>query len=190
LGVAIFPEHLNFFGVLLQLFTRGQGLALEASAFDALYRELAPRVRAYLRQLVTSYAVAEDLTQEIFTQFWLRPDGFDVARGSLSSYLFGMARHMAGRWRDARNTDLEVEERATAEDWERNRAVADAMARLPEEQRSLLWLREVEGQSYDELALILGIPVGTVRSRLFAARMALRKIWLGAKRNGEMYGVR
>jgi RNA polymerase sigma-70 factor, ECF subfamily len=165
-------------------------LALESSRFDALYRELAPRVRVYLRQLLTSYAAAEDLTQEIFTQFWLRPEGFDAARGSLSSYLFGMARHMAARQRDERNTGLDVEERAIAEDWERDRAVGDAMARLPEEQRSLLWLREVEGQSYDELALILDIPIGTVRSRLFAARMALRKIWLGAERKGEMYGVR
>ena len=56
--------------------------------------------------------------------------------------------------------------------------VGDAFRRLAEEQRVLLWLREVEGQSYAELALILEVPLGTVRSRLFAAREALRKIWL------------
>jgi RNA polymerase sigma-70 factor (ECF subfamily) len=55
--------------------------------------------------------------------------------------------------------------------------MSDALDRLPEEQRLLLWLREVEGQSYAELAEILSIPVGTVRSRLFAAREALRRIW-------------
>jgi RNA polymerase sigma-70 factor (ECF subfamily) len=53
----------------------------------------------------------------------------------------------------------------------------DAFRRLPEEQRSLLWLREVEGHSYSELAETLEIPVGTVKSRLFATREALRKIW-------------
>ena len=54
------------------------------------------------------------------------------------------------------------------------------LGQLPVEQRSLLWLREVEGQSYAELAAILDIPIGTVRSRLFAAREALRVIWHSA----------
>jgi RNA polymerase sigma-70 factor (ECF subfamily) len=55
--------------------------------------------------------------------------------------------------------------------------MADLLSQLPAEQRSLLWLREVEGQSYAELAAILDIPIGTVRSRLFVAREALRAIW-------------
>ena len=55
--------------------------------------------------------------------------------------------------------------------------IGDAFAHLPEEQRTLIWLREVEGHSYAELAEILGIPVGTVRSRLFAAREELRRVW-------------
>ena len=55
--------------------------------------------------------------------------------------------------------------------------VGNAFQQLPEEQRALLWLREVEGQSYQELASILEVPVGTIRSRLFAAREELRKVW-------------
>jgi len=55
--------------------------------------------------------------------------------------------------------------------------MADALSRLDPEQRALLWLREVEGQSYAELAEILEIPVGTVKSRLFAAREGLRGVW-------------
>ena len=51
---------------------------------------------------------------------------------------------------------------------------------LTADERSLLWLREVEGQSYAEMAGILDIPIGTVRSRLFAARRALREIWQSA----------
>jgi RNA polymerase sigma-70 factor (ECF subfamily) len=55
--------------------------------------------------------------------------------------------------------------------------VADAFNRLTPEERMLLWLREVEGQSYAELAVIFDVPIGTVRSRLFAAREALREVW-------------
>ena len=55
--------------------------------------------------------------------------------------------------------------------------ITEALSRLTLEQRTLLWLREVEGQSYEELAVILGVPLGTVRSRLFATREALRAMW-------------
>jgi RNA polymerase sigma-70 factor, ECF subfamily len=52
----------------------------------------------------------------------------------------------------------------------------DVLARLEPDARSLLWLREVEGYSYAELAEILDVPVGTVKSRLFTAREELRRI--------------
>jgi RNA polymerase sigma-70 factor (ECF subfamily) len=71
----------------------------------------------------------------------------------------------------------EIEDNAISALTETAAVIDDAFRRLPEEQRSLLWLREVEGQSYAELAEILGVPIGTVRSRLFAAREALRKLW-------------
>jgi RNA polymerase sigma factor (sigma-70 family) len=69
--------------------------------------------------------------------------------------------------------------------------IADAFDRLSSEQRTLLWLREVEGQSYAELATILEVPVGTVRSRLFAAREALRNVWHSERvEKGGPYEVR
>lgn len=55
--------------------------------------------------------------------------------------------------------------------------VRDAFERLPAESKTILWLREVEGYSYEELSGILGVPVGTVRSRLHHARQSLRSIW-------------
>lgn len=55
--------------------------------------------------------------------------------------------------------------------------LADALDKVDPEKRALLWLREVEGYSYQELAEMLAIPVGTVRSRLFAAREQLRRVW-------------
>ena len=163
--------------------------ASNAVVFDAVYRENAPRLRAFLRQIVSSFQTAEDLTQEIFTQLWSQPNHFDPTRGSLRAYLFGIGRHRAAEWwRRSKPEAPLLDNRCMACDPERETVLADALDRLPEEQRTLLWLREVEGQSYADLAVILDIPVGTVRSRLFMARHALRAIWLGAPK-GELHEV-
>jgi len=73
---------------------------------------------------------------------------------------------------------MELVNRSTTE---ASSLVGDAFSRLGHEQRTLLWLREVEGQSYAELAEILEIPVGTVKSRMFTAREELRRIWHEAR---------
>lgn len=161
-----------------------------ADAFDAAYREIAPGLRAFLRGIVGSSQAAEDLTQEIFTHLWSHPDGFDPARGSLRTYLFGIGRHRAADWwrRSKPESTLPEDTRATCS-LERGALIADALQHLPEDQRSLLWLREVEGQTYAELAVIFAIPVGTVRSRLFAARHALQGIWLSVAK-GELHEMR
>jgi RNA polymerase sigma-70 factor (ECF subfamily) len=149
----------------------------DAEAFDALYRDSGPRLRAFLRQLLPSEQAAEDVMQETFTQIWRRPRGFDPERGSLRGYVFGIGRKLAAEWwRGQRPTD-ELSEESAACHTEMSSMVADAFGQLSVEQRTLLWLREVEGQSYAELAAILEVPMGTVRSRLFAAREALRAVW-------------
>src|SRR5690242_17302179 len=153
----------------------------DANAFEAFYRENAAPLCAFLRQVVGSPQAAEDLMQETFTQMWRSPNGFRPELGSLRSYVFGIGRKRAAEWwrKRARVPEEQGEERTeeAAEGTASFSAIGDAFARLAEEQRSLLWLREVEGQSYAELAEILQIPVGTVKSRLFAAREELRRIW-------------
>jgi len=151
---------------------------------------MAPRVRAFLRQIVMSSQSAEDITQEVFVQLWSHLEGFDSARGGVQAYLFGAARHCAARmWRRSKPELALTDERRSVFDLEQDSVIGDALRRLPEEQRSLLWLREVEGQSYQELAAILAIPVGTVRSRLFAARQALKEIWLRHVKKGVLHDV-
>jgi RNA polymerase sigma-70 factor (ECF subfamily) len=152
----------------------------DAEAFDRWYRDNAPRVRAFLRHLLGSEQAAEDVMQETFTQIWRRPRGFDAERGTLRAYLFGIARKQAAEWgRRQKPTDELTFEQAASCGIEDASMVTEAFNRLGTEQRTLLWLREVEGQSYAELAGILEIPIGTVRSRLFAAREALRAVWHG-----------
>lgn len=149
-----------------------------ADAFDSWYRETAPRLRAFLRHLLGSQHAAEDVMQEIYTHIWRKPAGFDPERGSLRAWLYGIARRQSAEWRRRQKPEDELlQDPSTSVRVENDSIVAQAFNRLTMEQRSLLWLREVEGQSYAELAAILDIPVGTVRSRLFAAREALRAVW-------------
>ncbi|HEY0760247.1 MAG TPA: RNA polymerase sigma factor [Acidisarcina sp.] len=150
----------------------------DAESFDVFYRETAPRLQAFLRQIVGSREAAEDIAHETYIRLWTRPHAFDPQRGTLRAYLFGIARKRAADWwRTQTSTESLDEDAAGPCNTEIDSAVSDAFRRLPEQQRTLLWLREVEGQSYAELSQILEIPIGTVRSRLFAAREALRAVW-------------
>lgn len=164
-------------------------------AFDAFYRENQPRLHSFLRQLVGDPQAAEDVAQETFAQMWNRPNGFRPERGTLRGYLYGIGRKRAAEWwRKRTPTEPADVDKLAAHPTESRSIIHDAWRRLPEEQRTLLWLREVEGRSYSELAEILDIPVGTVRSRLFAAREALRKIWHGTAikegNEGGLHGLR
>ena len=124
--------------------------------------------------------------QETFTQLWCRPNGFQPERGSLRAYLYGIGRRRAAQWwriQGSRNASTEDEMSPCRT--ETTSAVNEAFRQLPEEQRILLWLREVEGHSYVELAENLEIPLGTVRSRLFAAREALRRVWQSSRQGAK-----
>ncbi len=170
----------------------------DAAAFDAFYKESAPRLQRFLKQIVGNSQAAEDVTHETFLQIWRRPNGFRPEAGSLRGYLFGIARKRASEWWRQRHPEIDsalpersadaaesVEQEASSSSVEVRSMVGDALSRLDTEQRALLWLREVEGQSYAELAEILEVPVGTVRSRLFAAREELRRIWHSRREVGE-----
>jgi RNA polymerase sigma-70 factor, ECF subfamily len=150
----------------------------DARVYDGFYRENAPRLLGFLRQLLGDAQTAEDITQETFLHLWRRPGGFHPENGSLRAYLFGIGRKRAAEW--WRGQKPRAEERVTEKKGMRQETlslVGDAFSRLDPDKRTLLWLREVEGQSYRELSEILEIPVGTVKSRLFTAREELREIW-------------
>ena len=154
----------------------------DADSFDAFYRENAPRLLVFVWRVTGDPQAAEDIVQEMFTQIWNRRNGFHPERGSLRTYLYGIAtKRAADWWRKQGRLDRASENQVSVCQTETVSIVADAFRRLPEKQQTLLWLREVEGKSYEELAVILEIPIGTVRSRLVAAREALRRIWLNKR---------
>jgi RNA polymerase sigma-70 factor (ECF subfamily) len=168
----------------------------EPRAFRAL-------VLAY-QQVVVSLCTAmagpdgEDLAQETFVRVHAAIARFDPdGPASLRSWILVIARRLChDRARRAQHQAAAYDQvEAPAEPGDPHRAlvcarlahdVADAIARLPVEQRVVLALREWEGVEYEEIALIEGIPVGTVRSRLARARESLRAR-LGSERAEEDY---
>jgi len=157
----------------------------DEQAFDEFYRQTAPRLVAFIRQIVGSREAAEDVAQETYMRVWSRLNEFELEPAHLRAYLFGAGRRRAMDWWRKQSSaaaiagDEAVENIATKCRVENASVIGDLFQRLPTEQRTMLWLREVEGQSYEELAQSFDVPVGTVRSRLFHAREALRKLWRG-----------
>lgn len=158
----------------------------DASAFDELCRIYGAGLRGFLKQLVGNRQTAEDVAQETFVSIWQHPNGFDPELGTVRSYVFGAGRkHAAEWWRKQKPEGDPVMEAAEECRTETQSLIGDAFRRLPVEYRTVLWLREVEGHSYTELAEIIGIPEGTVRSRLFAARKAWRQVWHARRQSEE-----
>jgi RNA polymerase sigma-70 factor (ECF subfamily) len=149
-----------------------------ADEVEQLYRQSRQALTAYFSRRHRSPHAAEDLLQETFLQLMRRPDRCRNT-SSPRGYLFGIARHVsADAWRRARppgEDDAALGSIAATEPDPRLAAARETIAALPSLQREILDLRFQHDLSYAEIAVALGIPVGTVRSRLHNAIAALRE---------------
>ena len=145
---------------------------------------LIPRLRRYARALVGDRATADDLVQDTLERAWTK---FHLYRGGtdLRAWMFTVMHNVhvnrvrAHRPTDALTEDMpETVQRAAQGDSLTVRDLERALASLPEEQREVLLLVALEDMSYDEAARTLGIPIGTVMSRLSRARERLRATML------------
>lgn len=149
----------------------------DREAFERFYQDHAAALQKFLRRSLGDPKAAEDIAQDAFLQLWQRPNGFNPDRGSPRAYLFGIAARRAADWWRRRPSDSTPQPARPDRQHNLFLLLEDALDQVDAEKRTLLWLREVEGYSYQELAEMLAIPVGTVRSRLFAAREQLRRVW-------------
>lgn len=146
-----------------------------------------------LRLLAGSALDAEDVAQESFVKAYHGLNGFRM-EAKFSSWMYRIAvnacknRMLSRAFRDSRkNRDLEAAEMegvgsAPSPEQEldakgKRARIEEAIARLPEEQRTLIVLRDVEGRSYEEIAETTGLNPGTVKSRLNRGRGQLQE-WL------------
>ena len=147
--------------------------------------ELIPRLRRYARALVGDRAAADDLVQDTLERAWAKLHLY--RRGTdLRAWLFTVMHNVhVNKVRATRVTDTledelpELAQRASQGDALLVRDLDRAIAQLPAEQRAVLLLVTLEEMSYEEVAHALGIPIGTVMSRLSRAREKLRTMMLG-----------
>lgn len=170
----------------LVLLIRGR----DAHAFETLYRRYADLVYSVAMRVLADPALAEDVAQEVFLRVWRAPASFDVGRGRFATWIVSVTRNravdevrMRGRRRlrevgtstladdppDEQATDPAL---AAALSGER-RAVLEALRTLPAEQRATLELAYFGGLTQQEIAQLLGQPLGTVKTR---TRLAMKKL--------------
>lgn len=175
--------------VLLRLMLAG-----DEDAFVTLYRRRQGGVYRFALQMCGSEAIAEDVTQEVFMVLMREAGRYDISRGTVSAYLYGIARnHVLRHLHRDRNAvqlvDETDEETAAASplaqlvaaddplgDLTRSEtieSVRQAILGLPAHYREVVVLCELHEMSYAEAAEVLGCAVGTIRSRLHRARSLL-----------------
>jgi RNA polymerase sigma-70 factor, ECF subfamily len=162
----------------------------EREAFSELVRRHQRRAYAVARSIVTNHEDAEDAVQEAFLHAYKAIDRFlpDQAFGAWLHRIVANAALDATRRRKVRDADELPETvsspfRDPAEGSELRRRLKEALDTLPERQRSVIVLHDVEGYKHAEIGKMLDIPEGTARSDLHYARSHLRRI-LGAVRSG------
>jgi RNA polymerase sigma-70 factor (ECF subfamily) len=148
---------------------------------DAAFAQLFERHRAaiwgYFRRRVVDAARAEDLMQDTFV-IALRNAPRYEPRAPFRAYLFGIAHHLLleeRRRRPAGSDDGLANIATPAADLDAVLRVRQALSALDAMDREVLMLREFDALSYAEIAELLSVPLNTVRSRLFRARLALRE---------------
>jgi RNA polymerase sigma-70 factor (ECF subfamily) len=165
----------------------------DGAALSQLYQRFGRPCYSLARRICADEGLAEDVVQEVFLTLWRDPTRFDPARGGFATWLLTLIHHKAV---DAVRRESTIRRRIVAapeagEDWsptpvpgadqaamERVAAgqVRAALHRLPIEQRQVLALAYFGGHTQREIAVLTGVPLGTVKSRMFTAVQRLRSL--------------
>lgn len=156
----------------------------DESAMAELYDRYSGIVYGVALRVLGSTASAEDLLQEVFLQLWRNPQAFDPERGKLAPWLAVIARNRSIDMLRRRPVEEDIDELPIStgvklEDEAGERMaiekVRGVLAQIPQEQRKALEMAFFEGMTHTEISAKLGEPLGTVKTRIRAGLLALRK---------------
>ena len=157
----------------------------DADAFQRLFQTYAPRIKSYMMRQGADSGTAEELAQETMLTIWRKAGLYSAEKGSATTWIFTIARNLRidrlrrqvawqqlpdGHEEEASDDPLPDD---VASDRERSERVQAALAVLPADQLEVVSLSYLEGLSHSEIAERLGLPLGTVKSRM---RLAYQKI--------------
>jgi RNA polymerase sigma-70 factor, ECF subfamily len=159
------------------------------SAFAEIISRFERLVRGVILRMTHDTSLSDDLSQDVFMQFWRVLPAFNSS-ATLPSWMKRVAINaVISHWRRAESQkrrlkalyasgpsrEVKRPEAQLIDDEDRNQVRA-ALEMIPADLRSILTLRTYEGMSYEELADMLGLEIGTVRSRLFRARQRVKEV--------------
>jgi RNA polymerase sigma-70 factor (ECF subfamily) len=152
----------------------------DETAFLCVYRAHQAALFRFAWHMTGSREAAEEAVQEAFLTLIHQPERWQSDRGTIRAFLFGVTRNQCRRtWHEPEAEELDEQCGADSdllgalEAGQRETAVREAIATMPEAHREVLVLCELQEMSYQEAALVLGVPVGTIRSRLNRAKTHL-----------------
>jgi RNA polymerase sigma-70 factor (ECF subfamily) len=163
---------------------RAIAVTRDKQEFAALFGHFAPRLKSFFMRLGVPSGGAEDLAQEVMFAVWRKAAYFDPERASASTWIFTIARNLRidlkRRERDPRLLDglnelsLEPGPGESVMARQSEERVRAAMKTLPADQATVIRLSFFEDRPHGEIAELLGIPLGTVKSRVRLAMSRLR----------------
>ncbi len=183
---AAMPEPLFRAGPSFDELIVAIGMRQDRSAFAAVFAHFAPRVKAYLMRTGSDPMSADELTQEVMLLVWRKAVHYNPAQANAATWIFTIARNKRiDRYRRERHVDFNADDPAFAPEPEvlpdhrlqatqQAHAINNAISRLPHEQAALLRLAFYESKSHSVIAAEVGLPLGTVKSRLRLALARLR----------------
>ena len=162
----------------MQAFKRGEG-----PAFRELFDRYKNPIYGFVKRRVDDPGRAEEITQDVFMALVQSRNGYEV-RSSFRTYLYRIAMNRVASEHRKNKEESDPPDVAASSELSVVQQVRDALEKIEPEQKQVVMLREYEGLSYQEIAEVLKVPVGTVRSKLFRAKLALRELLAPALAEG------
>lgn len=151
-----------------------------------LFRHFAPKIKSYIIRLGLVESTADELMQETMLAVWRKAHMYNRSKAAASTWIFTLARNQSIDWmRKQKYPEYGLEEWHEEPDDEVDQCeqvvtsdrMAKALGKLPEKQSQVLYMSYFEGRSHAEISDRLGIPLGSVKSRIRLASEKLRMLW-------------